>query len=173
MYIDAQLAAGWQVLIYLLGLLLFGAIFYMSAWYYFRAPHTNARIQQLRQFLRLSKKFVKGKPTDLSQMQSHEKSFAAADKSKTSLLTPGADQGQLLEIYQEMSNVRKKCKQEPGRVDEAALEELIAIEQRLEQENRVYLRRQGYPWYVLFCTCVAVALLLQFGFIPAMEYTVL
>lgn len=46
------------------------------------------------------------------------------------------------------------------------------IEQRLEAENSRYLRRQGYPWYVLFCVSVAVALLLQFAFIPGMEYTV-
>lgn len=36
MYVDATLGEGWQVLIYILGILIFGTISYMSAFYYFR-----------------------------------------------------------------------------------------------------------------------------------------
>lgn len=72
-----------------------------------------------------------------------------------------------------MTHVHKKCSENPqaNQVDTQSLENLISIERKLDTVNTRYQRRQAYPWYLLFCTCVIVAIILQFGFIPAMEYT--
>jgi hypothetical protein len=44
LYVDAGLGAGWQVLIYIVGILVFGVITYMAAFYYFRDKAKKLRI---------------------------------------------------------------------------------------------------------------------------------
>lgn len=75
------------------------------------------------------------------------------------------------EINDAKENCDKHCR-DNNKCDEHALERLIKVEERLEKENYKQLKREGYPWYILFFACIIIAVALQFGFIPAMEYTV-
>jgi len=51
------------------------------------------------------------------------------------------------------------------------LENLIKLEEKLEKEHQRQRKRQAYPWYLLFFTCIIMAIVLQFGIIPGIEYT--
>lgn len=75
MYVDAALGEGYQVLIYILGLIFFGAVTYISAFYYFRNERENTRIQQLKNLMRLEKRFVKGKLRDMNAIEKEQMDF--------------------------------------------------------------------------------------------------
>ena len=64
LYRNSRLGAGWKAFIYIIGIIIFGTAAYFSAYYYFNRGKPNARIESLRNLLRLTKKFVKGSLTN-------------------------------------------------------------------------------------------------------------
>jgi len=64
LYRNSELGAGWKAFIYIFGIIIFGTATYFSAYYYFNRRKPSARIEAIRQLLRLTKKFVKGTMTN-------------------------------------------------------------------------------------------------------------
>jgi hypothetical protein len=124
--------------------------------------------------LKISKKYVKGKEVAPGDDEQYMKS--------TNVLHTSVAGGKniheanaLVEMFNEINDAKDKCDKAcraEKKCDEVALERLIKVERRLEDENYKQLKREGYPWYILFAACIVYALALNFGFIPAMEYTV-
>ena len=59
LYVHAELPNGIELLIYILGLLFFGVMTYMAAYYHFKDDYKNKRLHELRDLIRFEKKYIK------------------------------------------------------------------------------------------------------------------
>lgn len=106
MYVDSELGAGWQVLIYVIGLIFFGLITYMAAKHYFQksSDRDDTRIKQIKELIRLNKKLVKGKELGDQKYELKEKEVVENLDVKE-----GKESSELLTICTEMAKIHKDC----------------------------------------------------------------
>lgn len=163
LYIDTRMTAGIKFLFTAIFIILFSAIAYKAAEFYFRNPIRNQRIDQLIEYLKIKKKILK-KKCESSLLEpcaiKCEELFLAKDDNKREY-----------EVDLEVANIY----QEGKKVDETksvedSLEVLIELLKKIDKIKRLHLRRQGYKWYWLLIISCLTGLILYIWLIPAINY---